>query len=546
MARVLPAVGVSSNTVLRPQRGFIWWPLLVVLGWSLAHVGGSAAWAQNGSADKPEAKFVFQARKRVETKPGSGRYHTLTDTVEWNPKQTAVVVCDMWDKHWCAGASRRVTEMAPRMNEVLAKARAQGALIIHCPSDTLDFYKETPQRLLAQQAPVAETKRPLERWCRIDPEREGKLPIDDSDGGCDCVPQCKNFKAWSREIAALTIAPQDAISDSADAFHLMRSRGITNVLVLGVHTNMCVLGRPFSIRQMIYQGQNVMLVRDMTDTMYNPRMAPFVHHSTGTDLVIEHIEKHWCPTVTSVDLVGGQEFRFAEDPRPTVAFVVGEDEYKTEQSLPVFAARYLGKEFRTLFVYSSETNKYDFPGMEAIDQADVLFISVRRRVLPPGQLARIRKFIEAGKPVIGIRTASHAFALRADMAAIPGNEAWPTFDPDVLGGHYTGHYDDTPQGVQVTPTDSGAASPLLQGVDLKQLVGRGTLYKTAPLAPGAQPLLIGSIPDFPAEPLAWTYTNSHGGKVFYTSLGHVGDFEQEAFNQLLVNALHWAAPTRKK
>jgi hypothetical protein len=76
MARVLPAVGVSSNTVLRPQRGFIWWPLLVVLGWSLAHVGGSAAWAQNGSADKPEAKFVFQARKRVETKPGSGRYHT--------------------------------------------------------------------------------------------------------------------------------------------------------------------------------------------------------------------------------------------------------------------------------------------------------------------------------------------------------------------------------------------------------------------------------------------------------------------------------------
>ena len=93
----------------------------------------------------------------------------------------------------------------------------------------------------------------------------------------------------------------------------MKQRGIENVIVMGVHTNMCVLGRPFSIRQMVYQGQNVVLMRDMTDTMYNSRMRPFVPHFRGTDLVVEHIEKYWCPTVVSTDFTGKPAFRFAAD-----------------------------------------------------------------------------------------------------------------------------------------------------------------------------------------------------------------------------------------
>ena len=92
----------------------------------------------------------------------------------------------------------------------------------------------------------------------------------------------------------------------------MKQRGITNVIILGVHTNMCVLGRPFSIRQMVYQGQNVALVRDLTDTMYNPRSKPFVPHTRGTELVVEHIERHWCPTLTSTDILGGETFQFSD------------------------------------------------------------------------------------------------------------------------------------------------------------------------------------------------------------------------------------------
>ena len=71
---------------------------------------------------------------------------------------------------------------------------------------------------------------------------------------------------------------------------------------MGVHLNMCVLGRPVGIRQMVTVGKNVVLMRDMTDTMYNPKKRPFVSHFAGTDLVVQHVEKFWCPSITSTAL----------------------------------------------------------------------------------------------------------------------------------------------------------------------------------------------------------------------------------------------------
>src|SRR5262249_13612359 len=112
------------------------------------------------------------------------------------------------------------------------------------------------------------------------------------------------------------IAPEDAISDNGEeVYGLLHAHGIENVILMGVHTNMCVLGRPFSIRQLVRWGKNVVLMRDMTDAMYNPDGPPFVSHFEGTDLVVEHIEKYWCPTVTSADITGKAAFRFRADTR---------------------------------------------------------------------------------------------------------------------------------------------------------------------------------------------------------------------------------------
>ena len=84
---------------------------------------------------------------------------------------------------------------------------------------------------------------------------------------------------------------------------------------MGVHLNMCVLGRPVGIRQMVNIGKNVVLMRDMTDTMYNPKKRPFVTHFEGTDLVVKHVEKFWCPSITSNAISGKAPFRFKNDLR---------------------------------------------------------------------------------------------------------------------------------------------------------------------------------------------------------------------------------------
>ena len=101
--------------------------------------------------------------------------------VRWDAAGTAIVICDMWDKHHCPDATERVGEMAPRMNEVLKAARSKGVFIIHCPSDTMGFYKDHPGRKLAQAAPKVETKVPLQGWCSLNGVKEPALPIDDSE-----------------------------------------------------------------------------------------------------------------------------------------------------------------------------------------------------------------------------------------------------------------------------------------------------------------------------------------------------------------------------
>lgn len=494
--------------------------------------------------------FQLHLRSKAETESGSGRYHTLTKPTDWQTDKTALIICDMWDKHWCPGATARVGELAPRMNQFIAEARKRGALIIHCPSETMEFYKDHPGRKLAQAAPKVLPQVPLQGWYGQMTKREGSLPIDDSDGGC--AETTKSYQAWTRQHPAIEIANGDAITDSAEAYYLLRQRGIENVMIMGVHTNMCVLGRPFGIRQLVQQGLNVVLVSDLTDTMYNPAQRPLVSHFTGTDLVVEHIEKHWCPTITSADLLGGKEFRFAEDQRKHIVILSAEDEYQTEQTLPPFALQQLGQNFRVSFVFADANERHRLPGLEAIRDADVMLISVRRRPLIKEQLDLIRQFIAAGKPIVGIRTASHAFARKGDEKLPNGVEEWKRFDLDVLGCNYQMHY-----GNESHPTISMAPDmqnhALLKDISTENLRAGGSLYKSRPLNPKAITLLNGTLENSKGasitEPIAWIYTRPDGGKTFYTSLGHAKDFENPNFVKLLRNGIYWAAgidaPTAK-
>jgi len=242
------------------------------------------------------AAMTLPVRSRVEAFRGSGEWQEVSFSTSLEPRKTAIIICDMWDRHWCKGATGRVTEIAKKANPLLARARSQGILIVHAPSDTMDFYREAPQRLAIKSLPKVTTPAPLDL-------QSPKLPIDDSDGGCD-TPGDTSHRAWTRQHPLIEIAPADLISDNGEeVYSALKSRGITTLLMMGVHTNMCVLNRSFAIKQMTRWGVRAMLIRDLTDAMYDPKDAPYVSHDAGTELVIQYIEKHWCPSLLSSDLL---------------------------------------------------------------------------------------------------------------------------------------------------------------------------------------------------------------------------------------------------
>ena len=441
--------------------------------------------------------------------------------------------------------------MAPRMNKFISEVRKKGVLIVHAPSGTVDHYEDHPARKHAQSAPqAANLPAGMARGCRsLESEKKGKWPIDQSDGGCDCEPKCKGGSPWRKQIDTLDIRDEDAITDSGvETWNLFEQRGIKNVILVGVHTNMCVVGRPFGLRNMARFGKNVVLCRDLTDTMYNHRMWPYVSHFTGTDLIVEHIEKFICPTITSTVFTGQPPFCFKNDKRPRVLFIIAENEYDADKTLPEFARELQTKHnFFCEFALgvskaSSSEERNNIAGMEALISADLAVVYVRRRALPSEQIKYLRDYVNSGKPVVALRTASHAFALRGNELP-EGLTDWPGFDAEVLGGNYHGHHgnkaEDGPR-TYVWVKPGMESHPILAGVPTGEIFVRSWLYKTLPLAETTTVLMMGRVEDRkPHEPVAWTNTSGAGGKVFYTSLGHLEDFKLPWFRRMIVNAVFW-------
>ena len=219
------------------------------------------------------------ARRRVTAPSGNVETRAVEEMIEWRADQTALIICAMWDDHYCRNSARRLVEMIPQLNRTVEAARARGVHIIQAPSSTMDFYEDTAQHRRMIGAPHAEPPVPIAKWCCLDPKVEAALPIEDEDP-CDDEFGRERKRMYSRQHANIVIAPEDGISDSGqEIYNFCESEGIRNIIMAGVHTNKCVLGRPFGIRQQIRLGRNVVLARDLTDSMYDPRDKPYVSHA---------------------------------------------------------------------------------------------------------------------------------------------------------------------------------------------------------------------------------------------------------------------------
>ncbi len=230
-------------------------------------------------------------------------------------------------------------------------------------------------------------------------------------------------------------------------------------------------------------------------------------------------------------------FAQTESNRKKLVMLIAEDEYETARTLPAFASEHLMQDFDVVILEGDGgLDDTTFNRIGELDSADALLISVRRRPLPPEQLAVIRRYVESGKPIIGIRTASHPFSPAKGRALPAGYAQWTTWDADVIGGNYSDHHG---HGPILRATASQPNHPILEGVQLP-FDSESWLYRNTPLRARTELILTGAIPGQPAEPLAWTYHRPGGGKTFYVALGLPSDFAKPAFTRLLRNGIYWA------
>ena len=207
--------------------------------------------------------------------------------------------------------------------------------------------------------------------------------------------------------------------------------------------------------------------------------------------------------------------------RLKLCMLSGSFEYDSETSLAIFQD-YIEKNHpvqSTQIIYQSED---DQKSLEPLQDADVLLVFTRRLNTTGKELDRFKAYCAEGRPIVGVRTASHAY------------QNWLDFDKDVLGGDYQGHYGAGPIAhVEINP--SAKDHPILHGIS--NFDSYGSLYRNPAIAADTTLLLTGKAEEY-TEPITWTRLH-RGGRVFYTSLGHQQDFEVEMFLRLLANAVLW-------
>jgi type 1 glutamine amidotransferase len=232
-------------------------------------------------------------------------------------------------------------------------------------------------------------------------------------------------------------------------------------------------------------------------------------------------------TLTAFGLIGLCPFAARADDasKPLkVCILSGCDTYNSEVSLPPFQ-EFLEANYNVRCNRIVRRADDDLPGLEQLDDCDVALVFIKRMNLAGDQLARFKKYATSGRPIVAVRTASHAV------------QTWLEFDREVLGGNYRSHHPVGPI-TKVEVADGGRKHPILAGVELD--TASDSLYKNAGHADDIEVLLRGTIPDQPSEPLAWTRMHN-GGRIFYTSLGAQETFKNEAFRRMLANALFWTA-----
>jgi hypothetical protein len=266
---------------------------VLVLSYSLL------AFAQGQAA---EIELTLQTRD-----PATGKVILTKEKVD--PRHVGVIAVDVWNFHWCKTATMRVDAIVPRMNKALDAARALGMTVMLCPSDVVDNYVGYPQR----EAVFALPKSPVPSVVNV------TCPPAPDAGGCACGRErCVVNYGWDGMHPALRIGEADLMPETqAEVYAICRIFGLTHLIYVGFHTQICLLGKPMGLKAMKSAGLRCVLARDMTDAHPGYDPARNFTPDLNTEQIVEHFEKYLAPTISfqqELAKLGKWDARWVVDP----------------------------------------------------------------------------------------------------------------------------------------------------------------------------------------------------------------------------------------
>ncbi|MEO6184547.1 MAG: NPCBM/NEW2 domain-containing protein [Verrucomicrobiota bacterium] len=233
-----------------------------------------------------EMELTLQTRD-----PATGKIVLRTEKVD--PERVGVIAVDVWNYHWCKTATMRVDAIVPRMNKALDAARALGMTVMLCPSDVVDNYVGYPQREAVFAVPKIAVPTVVNVTCPPAPDP----------GGCACGRErCTVNFGWDGMHPALRIGEEDLMPDTqSEVYSICQQRGLTHLIYVGFHTQICLLGKSMGLKAMKSAGLRCVLARDMTDA--HPGYDPSRNFTPdlNTQQVVEHFEKYLSPTISFQD-----------------------------------------------------------------------------------------------------------------------------------------------------------------------------------------------------------------------------------------------------
>ena len=219
---------------------------------------------------------------------------TILKREKVDSSKIGVVIVDPWNYHWCMTACERVSAMTPRWNRALECARRLGMPVVWAPSDVVGSYAGWPQRERALATPL------------LPVPKEGDIAakFTAAVGACMCGPGVSCLVNYGHDgiNPDLVIAEEDAIiSTTEEVYSLLKARGVTHVIYMGLHTNMCLYGKPGALKYLVEAGMPCVLARDINDafTHYDPKSG--FTPDDGTRQTDEDLERAGVPTINMVE-----------------------------------------------------------------------------------------------------------------------------------------------------------------------------------------------------------------------------------------------------